>query len=131
MQGSRGSSRVKALRVDCILRPTSGTCSQISPTAIGGRYNRVFLKQFLHDGQILGIEQTFSTPKEWHGAPLASIRRTFAALANPRFFVIVDTGTYHMLEELRQLYFSGDPLPSEQLSLRDVYRPQVQTSQKH
>ncbi|KUM56278.1 hypothetical protein ACN42_g10940 [Penicillium freii] len=105
--------------------------NQISPTAIGGRYNRVFLKQFLHNGLIPGIEKTFSTPKEWHGAPLASIRRTFAALASPRFFIIVDAGTCHMLEELRQLYFSDDRLSSEQVSLRDVYRPQVQTSQKH
>ncbi|KAJ5359985.1 hypothetical protein N7517_009176, partial [Penicillium concentricum] len=104
--------------------------NQISPTAIGGRYNRVFLKQFLHNGQIPGIEKTFSTPKEWHGAPLASIRRAFAALASPRFFIIVDAGTHHMLEELRQLYFSDDRISSEQVSLRDVYRPQVQTSQK-
>ncbi|KAJ5773747.1 hypothetical protein N7457_008643 [Penicillium paradoxum] len=104
--------------------------NQISPTAIGGLYNRVFLKQFLHNGQIPGIERTFSTPKEWHGAPLASIRRASAALASPRFFMIVDAGTRHMLEELRQLYFGDDRISSEQASLRDVYRPQVQTNQK-
>lgn len=103
----------------------------ISPAAIGGRYSRVFLKQFLHNGQIPGIEKAFSTAKEWHGAPLASIRRAFAALSSPRFFMIVDTNTRHLLEELRELYFSDDHLSSEQVTLRVVYRPQVRTSQKH
>jgi hypothetical protein len=103
----------------------------ISPTAIGGRYSRVFLKQFLHSGEIPGIEEKYSTAKEWHGAPLASIRRAFAALSSPRFLVIVDTNTRNLLEELRQLYFSDDRLSSEQVSLRDVYRPQARTSQKH
>ena len=83
----------------------------ISPAAIGGRYSRVFLKQYLHSGRIPGIEKAFSTAKEWHGAPLASIRRAFAALSSPRFFMIVDTKTHHLLEELRQLYFSDDHLP--------------------
>lgn len=105
--------------------------NRISPTAIGGRYSRVFLKQFLHSGEIPGIEKAYSTAKEWHGAPLASIRRAFAALSSPRFFVIIDTNTRHMLEELRQLYFSDDRLSSEQVSLRDVYQPQARTSQKH
>ncbi|KAJ9485584.1 hypothetical protein VN97_g7768 [Penicillium thymicola] len=36
-----------------------------------------------------------------------------------------------MLEELRQLYFSDDCLSPEQIALRDVYRPQARTSQKH
>ena len=103
----------------------------ISPAAIGGRYSRVFLKQYLHSGRIPGIEKAFSTAKEWHGAPLASIRRAFAALSSPRFFMIVDTKTHHLLEELRQLYFSDDHLSAEQVTLRDVYRPQVRTSQKH
>ncbi|KAJ5509084.1 hypothetical protein N7527_011227 [Penicillium freii] len=105
--------------------------NRVSPTAIGGRYSRVFLKQFLHSGEIPGVEKTFSTAKEWHGAPLASIRRAFAALSSPRFFIIVDTNTRHMLEELRQLYFSDDRLSSELILLRDVYRPQARTSQKH
>ncbi|KAJ5977497.1 hypothetical protein N7501_000839 [Penicillium viridicatum] len=95
--------------------------NRVSPTAIGGRYT----------GEIPGIEKTYSTAKEWHGAPLASIRRAFAALSSPRFFIIVDTNTRHMLEELRQLHFSDDCLSSEQISLHDVYRPQARTSQKH
>jgi hypothetical protein len=102
----------------------------ISPTAIGGRYSRLFLKQYLHGGELPGAEAFFSTAKEWHGAPLASFRRAFAALASPRFLVIVDVDTRHMLEELQQLYFSDDCLSPEQVSLRDVYRPQAQTSQK-
>lgn len=103
----------------------------ISPTAIGGRYSRVFLKQFLHSGKIPGIEKAFSAATEWHGAPLASLRRAFAALSSPRFFMIVDTNIRQLLEELRELYFSDDHLSSEQVTLRDVYRPQVRTSQKH
>ncbi|KAJ5942861.1 hypothetical protein N7516_003029 [Penicillium verrucosum] len=60
-----------------------------------------------------------------------SIRRAFAALSSSCFFVIVDTNTRNLLEELRQLYFTDDRLSSEQVSLRDVYRPQARTSQKH
>lgn len=45
--------------------------------------------------------------------------------------MIVDTRTHYLLEELRQLYFSDDHLSSEQVTLREVYRPQVRTSQKH
>ncbi|KAJ5549980.1 hypothetical protein N7461_004678, partial [Penicillium sp. DV-2018c] len=66
-----------------------------------------------------------------HGAPLASIRRAFAALGSPRFFLIVDLRIRNMLEELRRLYFSDDDLPTEQAALRVVYRPQAETSQKH
>ncbi|KAJ5130277.1 uncharacterized protein N7515_006316 [Penicillium bovifimosum] len=103
----------------------------ILPTAVGGRYSRVFLKQFLHNGEIPGIEKQYSSPKEWHGAPIASIRRAFAALGSPRFFLIVDPKIRNMLEELRRLYFSDHDLPPEQASLRVVYRPQAETSQKH
>lgn len=56
----------------------------ILPTAAGGRHSRVFLKQFLHQGEILGVERLYSTSKEYHGAPIASIRLAFAALTRPR-----------------------------------------------
>ncbi|CAG8901713.1 unnamed protein product [Penicillium egyptiacum] len=105
--------------------------NMILPTAVGGRYSRVFLKQFLHSGEVPGLEKLYSSPKEWHGAPLASIRRAFAALASPRFFIIIDPNIRHILEELRQLYFSDDRLSPEQVSLRAVYRPHAQTSRKH
>ncbi|KAJ6184934.1 hypothetical protein N7519_006235 [Penicillium mononematosum] len=47
----------------------------VSSDAIGGLYRRVFLKEFLLGGEIPEIVRMFSTPKEWHGDPMASIRR--------------------------------------------------------
>ncbi|KAJ5178231.1 uncharacterized protein N7500_000930 [Penicillium coprophilum] len=44
--------------------------NQISPTAIGGRYNRVFLKQFLHNSQIPGIEKPSQLQKNGTVLPL-------------------------------------------------------------
>ncbi|GAD95800.1 conserved hypothetical protein [Paecilomyces variotii No. 5] len=79
----------------------------VSSNASGGLYKRVFLiKNFtpvLY--QIPKVMREWSTPKQWHGNPMASIRRAIAALGSPRF-LLVDPTIRRDLERLRDLYFS-------------------------
>ncbi|KAJ5280235.1 hypothetical protein N7478_005607 [Penicillium angulare] len=89
--------------------------------AVGGLYRRVFLKRFLHGGTVVGLEHLFSMPRQWHGAPMASIRRALATLGSPRSYII-DPSTRGALEKLRELYF-GDESPSPfDVPLRELYR---------
>ncbi|KAJ9303618.1 hypothetical protein DTO217A2_6889 [Paecilomyces variotii] len=77
----------------------------VSSDAIGGLYRRVFLKNFLLDGRYPDVLRDCSTPKEWHGNPIASIRRAFAALGSPRIYVL-GSEIRKELELLRDLYFA-------------------------
>lgn len=77
----------------------------ISPEDVGGLYSRVFLKDFLHDGMFPAIIHTLTTPKCWHGNPMASLRRAIAALGSARIYII-SSETRSCLEQLRDLYFN-------------------------
>ncbi|KAM5447629.1 hypothetical protein MaudCBS49596_005888 [Microsporum audouinii] len=94
----------------------------ISPEDVGGLYRRVFLKNFLHDGMFPSIIPTLTTPKCWHGDPMASLRRAIAALGSPRIYVI-NPETRSSLEQLRDLYFSDTAERQIQENLQHGQQP--------
>lgn len=80
----------------------------ITTGAIGGQYLPVFLKSYLLRGLVgLDAVQMLSKPREWHGAPLACLRRCIQALGNPRLG-IANRETYLKLQQLYDLYFYDD-----------------------
>lgn len=102
----------------------------ISSDAIGGLYRRVFLKNFIAGGMIPDVVRLCSTPKEWHGNPMASIRRAVAALGSPRFYVNVDPKIRSDLELLRNLYFGDESLSLADPHLRDANKLDAQLANK-
>lgn len=93
----------------------------VSSESIGGLYRRVFLRNFLHSGHFPDLVRSLATPKPWHGEPLASIRRVMGALGSPRQYVL-DITIRNDLEQLRDLYFGGEPQYHDEAFLRDVYK---------
>ncbi|KAE8381464.1 hypothetical protein BDV26DRAFT_255660 [Aspergillus bertholletiae] len=80
----------------------------ITADAIGGQYLPVFLKSYLHRGRFdFNIAQVLSKPREWHGAPLACLRRCIQALGSPRLG-IVNKDSCLKLRQLYDLYFFDD-----------------------
>lgn len=78
----------------------------ITPDAIGGQYRPTFLKPYLlHDRLPFDITEYLSNPREWHGAPLACLRRCIHLLGSPR---LSDKQTRVQLEQLRDLYFFSE-----------------------
>ncbi|KAL3463725.1 hypothetical protein BJX64DRAFT_256764 [Aspergillus heterothallicus] len=69
-----------------------------------GLYQPIFLKQYLLGGRVsledLGLLET----KQWHGAPMASLRRGILALGSGRICTVDET-TVNDLQRLRDLYF--------------------------
>lgn len=79
----------------------------ISPDAVGGLYLPIFTKPYLHTGRLpFDITAHLSQPLQWHGAPLASLRRGIPILGTGRLAVLKDN-TRLQLEKLRtcNLYF--------------------------
>ncbi|KAB8227564.1 uncharacterized protein BDW43DRAFT_242985 [Aspergillus alliaceus] len=80
----------------------------ITVDAIGGQYLPVFLKSYLHRRRFdFNIAQVLSKPREWHGAPLACLRRCIQALGSPRLG-IVNRDSCLKLRQLYDLYFFDD-----------------------
>ncbi|PYH98484.1 hypothetical protein BO71DRAFT_316258 [Aspergillus ellipticus CBS 707.79] len=102
----------------------------ISSDAICGLYRRVFLKNILHGGIFPDLVRSFATSKEWHGNPMASIRRAIAALGSSRFYVVVDPEIRSDLERLRNLYFGDETQNPESAHLRDIYKLDAQLDNK-
>jgi len=76
--------------------------------AIGGQYLPVFLKSYLHHSRLpFDVTQYFTKPKEWHGAPLASLRRAIHILGSARFKTL-ERQTRLELQKLRDLYFLNE-----------------------
>jgi hypothetical protein len=71
----------------------------ISPDSIGGLYTPYYLAP---GGQNV---PTFNTPRPWHGAPLASLRRAFLLLGSARAQQI-DRNQLQKLWRLKELYFT-------------------------
>lgn len=89
------------------------TSGVITPDAIGGQYRPTFLKSYLHNGRLpYDPVEYLSTPKEWHGAPLACLRRCFHLLGSPR---LLDKQTRVELGQLRDLYFFDEGVDSPHL----------------
>ncbi|KAF5856470.1 hypothetical protein ETB97_007301 [Aspergillus alliaceus] len=85
----------------------------IALDAIGGQYLPFFLKHYLLPDLPFDVSQYYSKPKEWHGAPLASIRRCLLVLGSARLRSL-PVQTRLELEKLRNLYFldnEGDSPP--------------------
>ncbi|KAL2824297.1 hypothetical protein BDW59DRAFT_173018 [Aspergillus cavernicola] len=76
----------------------------VAPDAIGGQYLPFFLKKYLHPDLPFDVTEHYSKPKEWHGAPLACVRRCIVILGSARLRSL-PTQTRLELERLRNLYF--------------------------
>jgi hypothetical protein len=92
--------------------------NKISEGATSGLYRRIFLKDYLPPG--ISPEG----PKQWHGAPIATLRRGIMALGSPRITSLHEA-TANQLQTLRDLYFrptednpvnirSSRPIPDHQ-----------------
>ncbi|KAL4787638.1 hypothetical protein BJX76DRAFT_318530 [Aspergillus varians] len=87
----------------------------VSQDATGGLYRGYYLKDFLHGGYMsLESLQLLSTPKPWHGHPLAAIRRGIAILGSARCYAL-DRTTIDDLTTLRRLYFDDRDLIDKKL----------------
>ncbi|KAJ6109976.1 hypothetical protein N7486_002211 [Penicillium sp. IBT 16267x] len=81
----------------------------------GGLYRRVFLWSFIFGGwSEEAVLDHLGTDKQWHGAPMASFRRAFAALGSVRVYVL-DKSIRDQLHQLRDLYFDDNNIISAAL----------------
>lgn len=79
----------------------------IASNATGGLYRPVFLKPYLARRLQFDITKLLSEPRQWHGAPLACLRRCILVLGGAGVRVL-DRKTRQELEQLRDLYFLED-----------------------
>jgi hypothetical protein len=91
----------------------------ISNDAASGLYRPIFLKQYLLGGLASPEQFRFTEPKEWHGAPLATLRRGILVLGSGRICK-VDSKTVSQLETLRNLYFRADEEYSPEVGNRQT-----------
>ena len=79
---------------------------QVGADANGGLYRPVFLMHYLHKGffSFDEIRSRLSKTRPWHGAPLASFRRTFLMLGNGRLGMLEKHERFQLLR-LHSLYF--------------------------
>ncbi|EGD98127.1 hypothetical protein TESG_05514 [Trichophyton tonsurans CBS 112818] len=81
---------------------------KVPTNAAGGLYRPIFLKNYLLGGRLPShILDTLSAPKQWHGAPVATLRRGILVLGGARVQSL-DAETRSQLELLRDLYFLDD-----------------------
>ncbi|OQE32730.1 hypothetical protein PENFLA_c001G04063 [Penicillium flavigenum] len=78
--------------------------------AIGGLYRGYYLNDFFRIGRFpIDFLKLPTTPKPWHGHPLATIRRGIAILGSARCYALGRT-TIDELTTLRDLYFNNKNL---------------------
>ncbi|CAG8892384.1 unnamed protein product [Penicillium egyptiacum] len=78
--------------------------------AIGALYRGYYLKNLLCGGRLpIDFLRVLTTPKPWHGHPLAAIRRGIAILGSARCHAL-DHTTIDELAVLRDLYFDDKSL---------------------
>ncbi|KLJ07253.1 hypothetical protein EMPG_17263 [Blastomyces silverae] len=93
---------------------------RVPANASGGLYRPIFLKNYLLGGCLpSNILNALSAPKQWHGAPVATLRRSMLVLGSGRIQSL-DAETRSQLELLRNLYFLDD----------EEYSPAVHSKQK-
>lgn len=76
---------------------------KIPDGATSGLYRPIFLKEYLHP-RFSPEELGLTEPKQWHGAPIATLRRGILALGSARITSLDET-TVSQLQTLRDLYF--------------------------
>ncbi|KAE8389608.1 hypothetical protein BDV23DRAFT_194289 [Aspergillus alliaceus] len=77
---------------------------KIPDDTTSGLYRPIFLKEYLYHGIISVEDLGFTKPKQWHGAPIATLRRGILALGSARI-TSLDKVTVAQLQVLRDLYF--------------------------
>ncbi|XHF97067.1 hypothetical protein AWENTII_000671 [Aspergillus wentii] len=77
----------------------------VPPGSQCGLYQRIFLEEYMTPVIPLPVNQVFSQPVPWHGAPFGTFRRAFQALGSPRVAAISPT-VRNQLSRLRDLYYS-------------------------
>ncbi|KAB8227225.1 HNH endonuclease signature motif containing protein [Aspergillus alliaceus] len=77
---------------------------KIPDDTTSGLYRPIFLKEYLLQGIISVEDLGFTKPKQWHGAPIATLRRGILALGSARI-TSLDKVTVAQLQVLRDLYF--------------------------
>ncbi|KAL1998336.1 hypothetical protein VTN02DRAFT_6389 [Thermoascus thermophilus] len=82
----------------------------IQEDAIGGLYVPTFIKKYLYPRLEVDVTSYLSQPKEWHGAPIAALRRALPILGSPRMKTI-SARDRQCLEQLRDLYFLDEIKP--------------------
>ena len=86
----------------------------ISRESIGGLYQPVFLKAYLLRNRIpFDITKYLTSPLEWHGSPMASLRRAISVLGSGRLSGFKKQ-TRKKLQKLQDLYFLDDEEDSEE-----------------
>lgn len=96
-------------------RDYSASKGLVPHDATGGLYRGYYLKNFLHKGHTpVEFLQFLTTPKSWHGHPLAAIRRGIAILGSARCYAL-DRTTIDELTTLRRLYFDDENLVDKKL----------------
>ncbi|KAN0068118.1 hypothetical protein V8E54_013688 [Elaphomyces granulatus] len=86
----------------------------ISRESIGGLYQPIFLKSYLLRNRLpFDIMQYLTSPLEWHGSPMASLRRAIPVLGSGRLSGL-KRQTRMKLQKLRDLYFLDDEEDSEE-----------------
>lgn len=86
---------------------------EIDVESVGGLYRPIFLQTYFFGGHVSPEQiQILSTPKPWHGAPIATLRRGILVLGGGRVRSL-DDQTRSQIERLRDLYFlDSEPSPS-------------------
>lgn len=70
-----------------------------------GLYQPIFLKPYFHNSRDFARKNGFLQPKPWHGSPMATLRRGFAALSSPRACQL-RTPIMEQLKTLQNFYFA-------------------------
>jgi hypothetical protein len=90
---------------------------RIPEDARGGLYQPIMVRPYLYDNDLvsdpssreqlrqIGLE-TFKLPRQWHGHPLASLRRAFHVLGSARVKAVLSQDQLVKLRELQDLYFT-------------------------
>ena len=76
----------------------------LSQSAVGGLYQPIFLQRYLAPRASVDVTEDLRAPHEWHGAPLAALRRCFPLLGSGRINALSREQRLQ-LQELRDLYF--------------------------
>lgn len=101
---------------------------KIPDSTSSGLYRPIFLKEYLLQGIISVEDLGLTKPKQWHGAPIATLRRGILALGSARI-TSLDEATVAQLQMLRDLYFR--PAEDNSVNIRSsLARPDLQCQKR-
>ncbi|OJJ50078.1 hypothetical protein ASPZODRAFT_128692 [Penicilliopsis zonata CBS 506.65] len=104
------------------------TQGKVAANAIGGLYQPVVLKTYIMIGSPFDVTQFLQRPRQWHGAPLACLRRGFLILGGGRLGALSREQRLD-LQRLRDLYFLSDKEGSVDETRRRAH-PQTATAEE-